>query len=319
MRAATEADRSHVVQTAIGPPDRFAVPRELTKGGAAWWQWAHFHRWLRETGAAVREGRVARADVLAFWRGLGGRYLDGCLQGRCLLKPRGYSGDFEMMDAIYDNHVSEEKDLGAWDQLFQSLAAPAAVRNRTEYFAAVAEATSRRVGRPLRVASVGCGPARDIEPWLRARATAGTCVQLVDLDAGALERAREVVRGTPASVVTEHVGLARLRLANEHDVIWAAGLFDYFSDRLFVASIRKLLPSLAPGGVLVIGNFSTHNPTRDYMELVCDWLLNHRTAADLTRLAAAALATAPPSRPVQVRVGQEPLGVNLFLELELGA
>jgi SAM-dependent methyltransferase len=319
MRAASEANSSNFFSTAISAPDLFDIPRELAKGGASWWQWADFHRWLREIGAAVREGRVTRAEVLAFWQGLGRRYLGGCLQGRSLLKPRGYSGDFDMMDAIYDNHVSVEDDLGGWDQLFQSLAAPAAVRNRIEYFAAIAEATLRRVGRPLRIASLGCGPARDIGPWLRERASAGTRVQLIDLDAGALERAREVVRGTPASVVTEHVSLARLRLAHQHDVIWAAGLFDYFSDRLFVASIRKLLPSLAPGGVLVIGNFSTHNPTRDYMELVGDWLLHHRTAADLYGLAAAALATRPPSPPVHVRVGQEPLGVNLFLELELGA
>ncbi|HET6282190.1 MAG TPA: class I SAM-dependent methyltransferase [Polyangia bacterium] len=307
------------LSVAIDATDLFTVPRELARGVAPWWQWAHFHPWLREMGVAVREGRVARADVMAFWQSLGPRYLNGCLQGRSLLKPRGYSGDFDMMDAIYDNQISAETDLGGWDQLFQSQAAPAAVRNRAEYFAAVAEATQARMGRPLRIASVGCGPARDIGPWLRERACRGTEIRLIDLDAGALARAREVVRGTAAAVVTEHTSLARLRLADQHDVIWAAGLFDYFSDRLFVSSMRKLLPLLPPSGALVIGNFSTSNPTRDYMELCGDWFLHHRTAADLTRLATDALAASPPSRPVRVRVGQEPLGVNLFLELELGA
>jgi len=74
--------------------------------------------------------------------------------------------------------------------------------------------------------------------------------------------------------------------------------------------MMRLLPAVAPGGELVIGNFSERDPSRAYMELVGDWNIHHRSAEHLSRLA----------RDVGVsddcfRVGSEPEGVDLFLHV----
>jgi extracellular factor (EF) 3-hydroxypalmitic acid methyl ester biosynthesis protein len=61
---------------------------------------------------------------------------------------------------------------------------------------------------------------------------------------------------------------------------------------------------------VVVGNFSDHNPSRDYMELLGDWVLRHRTHDHLRELALEAGASAD-----SIEVQWEPEGVNLFLHI----
>jgi hypothetical protein len=67
---------------------------------------------------------------------------------------------------------------------------------------------------------------------------------------------------------------------------------------------------VASGRELVIGNFSTLNPTRAYMEVFGDWKLQHRSMESLHSLAIAIGAD-----PLGIRVGHESEGVNLFLHI----
>ena len=94
------------------------------------------------------------------------------------------------------------------------------------------------------------------------------------------------------------------------DLIWAAGLFDYFDDAAFVSIGKRFLGYLREHGKLVIGNFATGNPTRPYMELFGEWYLHHRTRDDLMRLALEMGA-----EPSSVTVDSEGEGVNLFLHM----
>lgn len=92
-------------------------------------------------------------------------------------------------------------------------------------------------------------------------------------------------------------------------MIWAAGLFDYFDDRTFVMLGRRFHKNVASRGELIIGNFSTSNPTKPYMELFGEWYLHHRTPENLRHLASLV------SGSNDARVDMEPEGVNLFLHL----
>jgi hypothetical protein len=85
----------------------------------------------------------------------------------------------------------------------------------------------------------------------------------------------------------------------QYDLVWAAGIFDYFTDRVFVRLLRRLLGAVAPAGKVVVGNFSEENPTGPYMELV-DWLLHLRGPDTLRALARQAGAV-----PGRVRIGSE--------------
>jgi hypothetical protein len=90
--------------------------------------------------------------------------------------------------------------------------------------------------------------------------------------------------------------------------VWTAGLFDYFKDKHFSYLIRKYYNCLTEDGRMIIGNFSTRNPSKNLMENVMDWNLNLRTETDLYRIAADAGVDKE-----LVDVDREPLGINLFL------
>ncbi len=95
-----------------------------------------------------------------------------------------------------------------------------------------------------------------------------------------------------------------------YDLIWSAGLFDYFKDKHFVFLIQKYINYLAEDGDYIISNFSTENPTRRLMEVLSDWYLNHRSQEDLYNIALRACIDKK-----YVFIDTEPLGVNLFLKI----
>jgi hypothetical protein len=92
------------------------------------------------------------------------------------------------------------------------------------------------------------------------------------------------------------------------DFLVCSGLFDYLEDEPAAAMLRWFWEQLAPGGLLLVGNFAPHNPTRAYMEWIGNWYLVYRTADALAELAARAGVPAG-----QATVGSERLGVDLFL------
>ncbi len=173
----------------------------------------------------------------------------------------------------------------------------------------------------LRIASVGCGPAREIRalandsPGLLQKLD----ILLLDQDERALEDCRRALEetGVPGAAVelvrasveelTEPGSRADL-LLGQRDFIYSAGLFDYFNDQNFERYLRAMYGHLAPGGQIVIGNISSESPDRWLLEYVTDWFLYHRSVADLQKYRE--LLTPPPSF---YSVESEETGINLFL------
>ena len=110
-------------------------------------------------------------------------------------------------------------------------------------------------------------------------------------------------------ITFQQKNVIRFRPDDQYDLIWAAGLFDYFADDVFKAVVRRLLPAIGDGGELVIGNFASTNPSRAYMEFG-GWVLHHRTPEDLI-----AIAKDCGVAENNIRVGSESENVNLFLHI----
>jgi extracellular factor (EF) 3-hydroxypalmitic acid methyl ester biosynthesis protein len=62
------------------------------------------------------------------------------------------------------------------------------------------------------------------------------------------------------------------------DMIYSAGLFDYFSDRTCRVLARRLYGALRPGGLLLLGNMKAGTDMLWPLELIADWSLSYRTA-----------------------------------------
>jgi SAM-dependent methyltransferase len=236
-------------------------------------------------------------------------YTSETMQGFAFTKPHGYAGDYEIIDRIYAQRISANPQLAAWDHYFHVQPASRAVRNRKDYFQALLSRHAAR-RRPLRVLNLASGPGRCMAEWLDANPTAEVTFTCVELDAAAIAHARELTRASANRVTFVRENLLRYNTAERFDLIWAAGVCDYFSEQMFARMLRRYLNLLTPGGELVAGNFSEANPNRNYMEILGEWRLHHRPAETLRRIAQNAGA-----RSEAVSIGAEPEGVNLFLHV----
>jgi len=273
--------------------------------------YAMLNQKLRALGDSVRAGLLSRQEVLAYARDLTERNFQGTMQAQALERKYGYSGDFEMIDAIYQQQITTRARLRRWDLFFHAQAAPIAVRNRKAYFLRLLDQhhSLPRKG-PMQVLDVASGPARDLREWLIDHPQAEVLFDCIDADVHAIDYARQLCGAYLERIEFHHRNAMRFLPSRGYDLVWSAGLFDYLMDRSFVFLLKSLLAVTRPGGEVVVGNFSTHNPSRAYMELLGDWSLTHRTEKDLVELAREAGADRG-----AISVEWEPEGVNLFLHV----
>lgn len=250
-------------------------------------------------------GDENRTPSNELWRVAGTILRVGALQNQARQKPRGYAGDFEMLHRICDHWVCSHPLGRSFDRFFQSQAAPQAVRNRTKIVAdqmahAVREAIARGV-EVVRIASVGSGPAIDIEQGLqqldrtqRERVE----VVLLDMDPESLEFAvRRLSRLLSADQLHPHrenlFRLPRIRRVQQllcrASFITCTGLFDYLDEESAITMLSCFYESLAPGGQTIVFNFSPANSSRAYMEWIGNWYLTYRTQDDLTEIVGRAI------------------------------
>ena len=233
------------------------------------------------------------------------------LIGHGYVKPFGYPGDFSIIHNIYRMYVNPDRKYSNWDRFFQDQAGAHAVRNRKDYFLKRCTEIDQADEQEKRVLILGSGPATDVNEYLRKNPGSKIHFDLVDFDQNAINFARAQNAMYADSIDYFKINVLRFKPYQWYDLIWSAGLFDYFKDRHFVYMINKYYKYLTDGGEFIIGNFSNSNPTRRLMEVLSDWYLNHRSKYDLVRMALEAEA-----REENIDVEMEELGVNLFLRIK---
>jgi SAM-dependent methyltransferase len=233
------------------------------------------------------------------------------LIGRSYVKPFGYPGDFYLIDHIYSNHVNGDKKYRNWDIYYQNQEGTMAVRNRKDYFINQCINLAHKKNGEKRVLILGSGPATDVNEFLNMYTENDIRFDLVDFDQNAIDYSSHKNKKFEKLISYHKVNVLRFEPYMRYDLIWSAGLFDYFKDKHFVFLVKKYLNYLAEGGEFVIGNFSTENPSQILMEVVSEWYLNYRSREDLVRIAGeAGLLNG------NVFVDSEALGVNLFLNIQ---
>ncbi len=138
---------------------------------------------LAETGCVGERNRLPSSE---FWREAQAFLREGSLQLHAREKPLGYPGDHLLLDRICRHDLRGQGVGLAFDKFFQDQSAPRAVRNRGhETAATIRRIVRERPGRPVRITSVGSGPAWDIRWGLEGLMDAErqrVMVTLVDLD-----------------------------------------------------------------------------------------------------------------------------------------
>ena len=248
---------------------------------------------------------------------------------RTFYKPLGYAGDYEMMNMIHRNQPeggSFYEKLIHW--LLVSQWPAQSVRNRVAHLKDhLLQETARvvRAGRRARVLNVGCGPAREVQDFLK-ETPLGNQVDfvLLDFNEETLDHASTQINrlkgpfSQQTRVETRQVSVHHLLRQNAHqvhlaadpgyDLIYCGGLFDYLSEPTCQALVNLFYDWLQPGGKVIVANMNDSKPFRNFIEFVLDWQLIYRNSERM-------LALAPERVRDAARVITEPTSVNLFLHL----
>jgi extracellular factor (EF) 3-hydroxypalmitic acid methyl ester biosynthesis protein len=220
-------------------------------------------------------------------------------------KPLGYAGDHVLMSYIYEKRWEGASLFGKLMHRY-GVEHPMSetVRRRRdlliERISKAVEGHGAGDGEtPCRVLSLGSGPAREVADFARDyRGKVPVHFTLVDQDNSALGFANRhisplVVRAdTRIQVQYLYLAFAQL-LRNkdlfhslpEVDLVYCSGLFDYLSTGKAKMLMNRLMAKVAPGGHLVVGNFSSPPPAAWTTTYLLDWNLRYRTLAEMEELA----------------------------------
>jgi len=289
----------------------------VNRGGPSPTDYEEFNSWLEEIAGEVEKGQMASQTLSDLQDAFGEALSPKTLQGISLRKPRGYAGDFEVIDRVYQRSLTTDPDLIKWDNFFLNTRAAHAVRNRKAYFIDLINSLVEHSDEDeIEILNVASGPARDVFEFFNQHNEGPNREKRIQFDCVEFDDVAILYAQTLCFEFMEHINFMkanafRFTTEKRFPLIWSAGLFDYLDDRRFIFLTKRLYEFVDEGGELVIGNFSDNNPSRPYMEVLMDWQLHHRGPEVLTQLAKD--SGIPES---MIYIGKEPEGINLFLHLK---
>jgi len=218
-------------------------------------------------------------------------------------KPLGYPGDYVVMNYLYaQDHRGDTVFARMLHKIGVEVPVGACVPPRMRMLVdAIREATGREPadGMEVRVASLGCGPAREVEEYLTEnRPPRPVRFTLIDQDDRALSYAYKRVfpkaRQYPdlASATCYYASFGQIlkddQLLKEfpgQDLIYTAGIFDYIRLGAAQALLKRLYDRLAPGGCLIVGNMKAPSDGFWELEFIMDWTILYRTRDEVLQMA----------------------------------
>ncbi len=227
-------------------------------------------------------------------------------------KPFGYNGDFFIIEKIYQKYVNPNPKYKKWDEYFHNFPAAIAVVNRKTLAIKIFEEINQKFKKDgANIMVLGSGPVSETFEFFEKNPDSKLKFTMLDLDKRAIAYAKNKNKKYLGSMDFTNRNVIRYTPTKKYDLIWSAGLFDYFKAKHFVYLLKKYYEHLNEGGEMIIGNFNVENPSRRIMELLGDWFLYHRSADELKSYAIQAGI-----EESKIEVIQEPLAINLFLRVK---
>lgn len=247
---------------------------------------------------------------------------------RTFNKPLGYAGDYEMMNMIHRDVPEGPTPFAKLvNAAYVRLPIAECVRNRArtlEEYLITGARSSRQQGRPFAVLSMGCGPAVELQRFIRHSELAeGARITLVDFNPETLDHARDRIRsallesGREAqvsfvqksvhSLLKSTAGGLGVELPGGYDFVYCAGLFDYLSDKVCERLVRLFYSWTRPGGRLLVTNMHERTLNRYLLEHQAEWFLVYRDERQMLSMGAGLGSQ---------RTFTDDTGINLCLEVE---
>ncbi len=185
-------------------------------------------------------------------------------------RPRGYPGDFELFEIIYNNRpMAENKTFGFYcDKFFLNNAYAKAARARKNRMKNVLQDLMENSDlSTIRMMNVACGPSREIrelfsEPSLLSEISGKKIIFTgLDYDKDSLKFSKSALNNLPSNIETRFLNENVLDifrkpkyydLIGKQDIIYILGLTEYLPDRIFKRLLHFLFQLLNDKGMLVV-------------------------------------------------------------------
>lgn len=245
---------------------------------------------------------------------------------RTYVKPMGYAGDYQMVNQIFeDPRQGPSTYFQMVNAVFLQNGLAVAHRNRidmlVDFLKRMAE-TALLSGKTFHVLNVGCGPAFEIQRFLKNHPIPELLsFELVDFSAETLAWTREKLSATikqigkPITINYVQDSVQKLLKSRfdpasndlrKFDAVYCAGLFDYLSDKVCSRLTAHFAARTYHQGTLLITNVHSRNPMKFVMEHLLEWYLISRNETKLVSLL--------PANSIAQRVYVDTTGMNTFAE-----
>jgi hypothetical protein len=197
-------------------------------------------------------------------------------------KPRGYPGDYLMLEAVYSNRP-HAKGIGfCYDKYFLNSPYAVAVRYRKDKLREILKKYIKDSNQEnLKIFNIACGSCREIKELppevFKGRKITFTCI---DWDEEALAFSKQAVKTLPENVKFHFIKEDIFKIIKDsnfinsignQDLVYSIGLIDYLPDRILRMFIQFFYELTKEKGVLVL----THkNKEKTFSPLAPDWFCN---------------------------------------------
>jgi len=219
-------------------------------------------------------------------------------------RPRGYPGDFELFEMIYNNKpIAENKSIGFYfDRCFLNNDYAMAARARKNRMKNILQDFMENSNlSTIKLLNIACGSSREMrelfaDPLLLTEINGKKIIFTgLDNDKDALEFSRLALKNLPSNIETRflHENVLDLfrnekyyNLIGKQDIIYILGLTEYLPDRIFKRLLRFLFQLLNEKGMLVVTykdkdiTFPSLGP-----DWITDWVFIKRGKDDLIKAA----------------------------------
>jgi len=247
----------------------------------------------------------------------------GIIVKRGFEKPRGYPGDYKILEWIYDN-VPLSKGPGLYyDTHFLDNEYAAAVRNRKDKMKEIlANFVERSNLKAIRILNIACGSCRELKQLFtdkNFKPTQKIEFNLVDQDEEALGFCKGFLKNSPRIAfnflqqnVFDYIknGNKYSEILGKQDLVYSIGLTDYLPDRVLKSLLLFFFNLLEPGGQLIIAHKDIDKCNSAIPDWFCDWTFYPRNENDLLNLIDKAGL-----RDFKVTVEREPSKVIFFVTI----
>jgi len=242
---------------------------------------------------------------------------------RGLQKPRGYPGDYMMMEMGYKRETSQtggfagELDLYFFDRYNCIVCRKEKIKNYLR------EAIQKSTRKAIRVFTLGGGSSREwaeLDQELSGNNRKRVLLTYLDHDEEALRfsKNRLGVLKTPNLVEYCNESLLRFRDSSEwheragsFDFVYAMGIADYFPDKLLCEISHRAMELVSPGGQFVIAHKDKERFFFPLLDWICDWNFVHRGETEF--LALIGKARKGLNGAFEVKIDREKTGEIIFL------